>query len=109
MTFFRLRAGSASRTADESGCSFGNPSAANAGLRCCTSAASSRDGVLPESLSADFLAKAMAIRDDSADTVKAHAIAFSAAFHQHKDSEAANGSKRAWRIPTMPRHPSARR
>lgn len=46
------------------------------------------DGVLPESLSADFLAKAIAVRDDSADTVKANAMAFSAAFHQHKDSEA---------------------
>jgi len=47
------------------------------------------DGVLPESLSADFLAKAIAIRDKSADTVKAHAIAFSAAYHQHNDIEAA--------------------
>jgi hypothetical protein len=47
------------------------------------------DGVLPESLSADFLAKAIAVRDASADTVNAYAIAFWAAFHQHKDSEAA--------------------
>jgi hypothetical protein len=47
------------------------------------------DGVLPESLSADFLAKAIAVRDDSADTVKAYAIAFLTAFHQHKDTEAA--------------------
>jgi len=47
------------------------------------------DGVLPESLSADFIAKAIAVRDDSADTVTAHAIAFAAAFHQHKDSDAA--------------------
>jgi hypothetical protein len=47
------------------------------------------DGVLPEAVSANFLAKAIAIRDDSADTVTAHAIAFSAAFHQQKDSEAA--------------------
>jgi hypothetical protein len=39
------------------------------------------DGVLPESLSVDFLAKAIAVRDASADTVKAYAIAFSAAFH----------------------------
>jgi hypothetical protein len=46
------------------------------------------DGVLPESLSTDFLAKAIAVRDASADTVKAYAIAFWAAFHQHKDSEA---------------------
>jgi hypothetical protein len=49
------------------------------------------DGVLPESLSADFLAKAIAVRDDSADTVQAHAIGFLAAFHQHKDREAAQG------------------
>lgn len=47
------------------------------------------DGGLPESLSADFLSKATAVRDDSADTVKAHGIAYSAAFHQHKDEEAA--------------------
>jgi hypothetical protein len=47
------------------------------------------DGVLPESFSADFLAKAIAVRDDSADTVNAHAIAFLVAFHQHKDHEAA--------------------
>ena len=46
------------------------------------------DGVLPESLSADFLAKAVAVRDASADTVKAYALAFAAAFHQHEDSEA---------------------
>jgi hypothetical protein len=47
------------------------------------------DGVLPESLSADFLAKAIAVRDASADTVKAYGIAFYSAFHQHEDSEAA--------------------
>jgi hypothetical protein len=47
------------------------------------------DGVLPEALSADFLARAIAVRDASADTVKAYAIAFLAAFHQHKDGEAA--------------------
>jgi hypothetical protein len=46
------------------------------------------DGVPPESLSADFLAKAVAVRDESADTVTAHALAYSAAFHQHKDEEA---------------------
>ncbi|MGO9470027.1 MAG: site-2 protease family protein [Isosphaeraceae bacterium] len=46
------------------------------------------DGVLPEALSAEFLAKAIAVRDASADTVKAYALAFSAAFHQHKDREA---------------------
>jgi hypothetical protein len=47
------------------------------------------DGVMPESLSADFLTKAIAVRDESADTVKAFAIAYSAAFHQHKDGDAA--------------------
>src|SRR5262245_30025946 len=46
------------------------------------------DGVRPESLSADFLAKAVAVRDESVDTVTAHALAYSAAFHQHKDGEA---------------------
>src|SRR5262249_8236470 len=46
------------------------------------------DGVLPESLSADFLAKAIAVRDASADTVKAYAIAFWGALHPHQDSEA---------------------
>ena len=45
-------------------------------------------GALPESLSADFLAKAIAVRDDSVDTMTAHAIAYWAAFHQHKDREA---------------------
>jgi hypothetical protein len=48
------------------------------------------DGVLPESLSADFLAKAIVVRDASSDTVKAYAMAFSAAFHQHQDSDAAH-------------------
>jgi hypothetical protein len=47
------------------------------------------DGVPPESLSADFLAKAVAVRDESMDTVTAHALAYAAAFHQHKDDEAA--------------------
>lgn len=46
------------------------------------------DGVLPESLSADFLAKAIAVRDTSADTVQASAMAYSSAFHQHRDREA---------------------
>jgi hypothetical protein len=48
-----------------------------------------RDGVLPESLSADCIAKAIAIRDDSVDTVTAHAFGYFAAFHQHDDAEAA--------------------
>jgi hypothetical protein len=46
------------------------------------------DGVLPESLSADFLSKAIAVQDASADTVTANAIAYIAAFHEHKDSVA---------------------
>jgi hypothetical protein len=46
------------------------------------------DGVRPESLSAHFLAKAVAVRDESVDTVTAHALAYSAAFHQHRDGEA---------------------
>jgi len=46
------------------------------------------DGVLPEALSADFMAKAVAVQDASADTVKSYAIAYSEAFHQHKDREA---------------------
>jgi len=45
-------------------------------------------GVLPESMSADFLAKAIAVRDHSADTVVAHAFAYAAAFHRHNDEEA---------------------
>jgi hypothetical protein len=47
------------------------------------------DGVPPESLSADFLAKAVAVRDNSPDTVAAHAIAYSAAFWRRNDAEAA--------------------
>jgi hypothetical protein len=46
------------------------------------------DGVLPESLSADFLAKAIAVRDASVDTATAHALAYWAAFHQDRDGEA---------------------
>src|SRR5262245_40181320 len=49
-----------------------------------------QDGVPPESLPADFVAKAIAVRDDSVDTVTAHAIAYSAAFHQHADDVAAH-------------------
>ncbi len=52
--------------------------------------ADTRDGVSPELLSPDVLAKATAVRDDSADTVMAHIFAFSAAFHQHRDGEAAS-------------------
>jgi len=47
------------------------------------------DGILPESLPADFIDRATAIKDPSADTVIAHAFAFSNAFHQHRDADAA--------------------
>ncbi|HET6327873.1 MAG TPA: hypothetical protein VFG04_24525, partial [Planctomycetaceae bacterium] len=47
------------------------------------------DGVPPESLSPDFLTKALAVRDASEDTVKANGIAFSVALHSDKDGEAA--------------------
>jgi hypothetical protein len=46
------------------------------------------DGVPPESLPADYLSKAIAVCDHSADTVIAHSIAYSAVFHQHQDVEA---------------------
>lgn len=48
-----------------------------------------RDGVMPESFSSSFLAKALAIRDNSPDTVAAHAIAYAKAFYEHDDREAA--------------------
>jgi hypothetical protein len=48
-----------------------------------------RDGAQPEALSADFMAKAVAVSDDSPETVAAHAIAYLADFHRHKDAEAA--------------------
>jgi hypothetical protein len=40
-------------------------------------------------MSPDLLAKATAVRDDSADTVTTHLLAFSAAFHQHRDGDSA--------------------
>jgi hypothetical protein len=52
-------------------------------------AADLQRGVRPEDLPAGDLAKAVALRDASADTVSAHALAYSAAFHQHADAEAA--------------------
>jgi hypothetical protein len=51
--------------------------------------ADTRDGVSPELLSPELLANATAVRDDSADSMTAHLLAFSAAFHQHRDGEAA--------------------
>jgi hypothetical protein len=47
------------------------------------------DGVLPESLPAAFIEIAVALRDDSVDTVTSHALAFLAAYHQHRDGDAA--------------------
>ena len=46
-------------------------------------------GVPPEGLSTDFLAKAVAFKDNSPETVHAHAIAYAAAYYQHDDSRAA--------------------
>jgi hypothetical protein len=48
-----------------------------------------RSGVPYESLTPGFLAKATAIEDNSPDTVVAFALAYGAAFWQHKDDEAA--------------------
>jgi hypothetical protein len=50
--------------------------------------ADARAGVLPESMSADLLARATAVRDESPDTVLAHAFAYGAEFHQHHDVDA---------------------
>jgi hypothetical protein len=50
--------------------------------------AETSEGAFPESLSIDFLAKAIAVRDHSADTVAAHWFAYSAAFHRHDDAAA---------------------
>lgn len=47
------------------------------------------DGVPAESLSSAFLAKAVAIRDNSPDTVAGHALAYAAAFWRNDDGEAA--------------------
>jgi hypothetical protein len=48
-----------------------------------------REGVPPDCLSADFLAKALAVRDDSLDAVAAHSIAYAAAWWQHDYATAA--------------------
>ncbi len=47
-----------------------------------------KTGVLPEALSADYLADAVAYRDDTPDTVTAHGLAYAAAFHRRQDAEA---------------------
>ena len=46
------------------------------------------DGIPPESLPADYLSKAIAVHDHSADAMTAHLIAYSAAFCRHQDVEA---------------------
>jgi hypothetical protein len=48
-----------------------------------------RNSLMPESYSSAYLAKATALVDNSPDTVSAHVFAYSAAFHLHKDEEAA--------------------
>jgi hypothetical protein len=47
------------------------------------------DGVSPERFSDEFLAVATAVKDDSSDTVSAHALAYSAAFRRQRYDEAA--------------------
>jgi hypothetical protein len=47
------------------------------------------DGVPPESMSAGFLARAVAVKDDSMETILAHSLGYSSAFHRHEDEEAA--------------------
>ena len=46
-------------------------------------------GVMPELLPPAFIAKAIAVSDDAPETVVAHAWAFSHAFHQHRNDDAA--------------------
>ena len=46
-------------------------------------------GVEVESLSPELITSAVAVRDDSLETVLAHLIAYAAAYNQHKDQEAA--------------------
>ncbi len=48
-----------------------------------------KEGVSPEDLSADFLAKAIAIRDNSPDTVTSYALAYEVAYFQHDDAKTA--------------------
>jgi len=48
-----------------------------------------REGFPPDSWSAEFLEKALAVRDESLDTVAAHSIAYAAAWWQHDYATAA--------------------
>ncbi len=47
------------------------------------------DGVAPADLSPEFIAVAVAVDDDSPDTLSAHLIAYSSADHRHEHDEAA--------------------
>jgi hypothetical protein len=47
------------------------------------------DGVSPDRFSEEFLAVATAVKDESSDTVSAHALAYSAAFRRRRYEEAA--------------------
>jgi hypothetical protein len=47
------------------------------------------DGTPPESYSPEYLELATAVRDGTSDTVTAHALAYSSAFHRKRDDEAA--------------------
>jgi len=47
------------------------------------------EGRMPESFSSDFLALAVAVRDDSPDTAVAHVLAYSSAYHRRADEDAA--------------------
>ena len=63
-----------------------------------------KKGALPETLAASDLADAVALSDDSPDTIVAHALAWSAAYYRRDDDEAArlrfnNEAKLASEIP----------
>jgi hypothetical protein len=60
-----------------------------------------RTGVLHENLTPGFLAKAVAIEDNSPDTVVAFALAYGAAFWQRKDDEAARALETCLRHANM--------
>ena len=53
------------------------------------------EGRMPESFSPEFLALAVAVRDDSPETAIAHALAYASAFHRHADEEAAQALETA--------------
>ncbi len=66
------------------------------------------NGVPPGSLSPDFLAKALAVRDASLDTVVAHSIGYAVAWWQHDDAAAAQALEtclaHSGNVPTEVRH-----